>query len=800
MRLSDYPNGPHSGAPRSLNHSSMYRRKMRPMTRATKMVKRPQSLRKKPKRSHGDDVGIEGHLEDAAEEEEVEVVEEEIKGVEKSQQGTKAGEWARMKTQATTNLQSPPQTTPQLTSSTPLSTSILHTLEELWAAILKTHIISPSGPRKADNDIYTATEGYMTLRMGPKESLSSFKERFTFALRRVAIIGGAPEAQGIATTRFIKSLDPARFGDFWKDLDTSVTLGGRQPPRTLEEAFQLAYDSMIKVNSSFKYSSSVNESQVLVTNTNANTNAQPNVKDKNHNKGYKGSTSTNNPLRKKFDNKKGSGKYNNKGNDKDHNKQNQNHSSKQNKKSERREDVTCFFCGKVGHFQSDCRTYKKAQESAKGRGGGSNDDGRGRDRGRAPEYVPMPPTAIKRPTNHVSRSDQRQPTNVTSFSTWGDGGHADSSDDEPNAATVFMIARNEEKNHGYIILDGASGAHIIKDRELLTNIRPAPKPLSISGITEGPALIVDEIGDLPFFGACYFDERARANVLCQTKVEDEFRVHYQQGKHFMVQVNPMVQIEFRRKGTKYICPSKIFLELSTGQKNSKEEDCRPTEVEVNHADVSEEKPTSGTESRQELHTQSLRPHTKSVMEVLKWQRNLGFPALSSMKKYVAKGYILNLPITPRQIEEAILATNGRTTEEMKGKAHPKHQTLPTTIKQQVEPKSITLNIDIMFLKSNVFLITISEPIYYTTSSHLRNRTWTELGRELMRVISGYAAKGHKVVRLRSDNEGCVVASQHILGLQGIDVELSDPESYIFIVESKIRWIKEGLNYTIFKSI
>ena len=88
----------------------------------------------------------------------------------------------------------------------------------------------------------------MTLRMGPKESLSSFKERFTFALRRVAIIGGAPEAQGIATTRFIKSLDPARFGDFWRDLDTSITLGGRQSPRTIEEAFQLAYDSMIKVN------------------------------------------------------------------------------------------------------------------------------------------------------------------------------------------------------------------------------------------------------------------------------------------------------------------------------------------------------------------------------------------------------------------------------------------------------------------------------------------------------------------------------------------------------------------------
>ncbi len=148
------------------------------------------------------------------------------------------------------------------------------------------------------------------------------------------------------------------------------------------------------------------------------------------------------------------------------------------------------------------------------------------------------------------------------------------------------------------------------------------------------------------------------------------------------------------------------------------------------------------------------------------QRNLGYPAFSSMKKYVANGYILNLSITPRQIEEAIIATGGRTTEEMKGKAQPKHQTLPPNIRQQVESKTITLNIDLMFLKSNVFLITISDPICYTTSSHLRNRTWTELGRELIHVIGGYTAKGHQVTRLRSDNEGCVVASQHILGLRG----------------------------------
>jgi hypothetical protein len=36
----------------------------------------------------------------------------------------------------------------------------------------------------------------------------------------------------------------------------------------------------------------------------------------------------------------------------------------------------------------------------------------------------------------------------------------------------------------------------------------------------------------------------------------------------------------------------------------------------------------------------------------------------------------------------------------------------------------------------------------------------------------------------------VVASKQILELKGIEVDLTDPESHVFIVESKIRWIKE----------
>ena len=441
-----------------------------------------------------------------------------------------------------------------------MSTSTVHTLEQLWEAILRTHIIAPSGPRKASNDIFQATEAYRSTKMDTKESLSSFKERFIFALKRVTIIGGAPEVEDIATTRFIKALDAARFAEFWKDLDTSVTLGGRSPPKTIEEAFQLAYDSLVKVNTSFRYSN-VNESQVLITDT------KPKGKDKN-NKGYKGSKPKHHPTHKKIDNDNNKGKNHNKGKGGDDKTGNNN---KRSKRGEPREDVTCYFCGRKGHFQSDCLSYKAAQAFSKKRNGHGHEERQEEEpSNRAPWRQAPSRESSGTPSTDGRGSDHRGMAKSTSFMT-NNKRFIDSSDEEEDHASVLMMAEPEENHAGYVILDGASSTNIIKDRELLTRIRPAPRPLSISGITDGPAIVTREIGDLPFFGTCYYDSRASANVLCQTKIEDKFKVDYSQGKYFNVHVNEDTTIKFKRNGTKYACPNFIFTKLTDGTNKSTDE-------------------------------------------------------------------------------------------------------------------------------------------------------------------------------------------------------------------------------------
>ena len=292
----------------------------------------------------------------------------------------------------------------------------------------------------------------------------------------------------------------------------------------------------------------------------------------------------------------------------------------------------------------------------------------------------------------------------------------------------------------------------------------------ISGIADGPSITSYEIGDLPYFGQCYFHEKASANVLCQTRIEDTFPIDYKQGKYFRIHVNANTVVEFNRNGARYTCPNSFF---------------------------QRHKGTDHDRSSTFISSESPQPYSKRVQETLKVQRNLAYPALSSLRRFVTHGSMLNMPITGKHVDETIAATNGKTTEELKGKAQPNKEPMPHTERIDMKSQSVTLHIDVMFIMSFAFLLTVSEPMGYVALAYLSKRSWKVLGTELVRIINGYKGKKHTVTRIRSDNEGCIVASKGVLEGMGIDVDLCDPESNVHKVESKIRWIKERARTILF---
>ena len=87
----------------------------------------------------------------------------------------------------------------------------------------------------------------------------------------------------------------------------------------------------------------------------------------------------------------------------------------------------------------------------------------------------------------------------------------------------------------HVLLDFQSGVNVVKDRVLLSNVRPADTPMRISGIAGGKSLVSLEIGDMKYFGVCYFHPQATANVLNATQVEDKFigAIEYKQQRYLV---------------------------------------------------------------------------------------------------------------------------------------------------------------------------------------------------------------------------------------------------------------------------
>lgn len=650
--------------------------------------------------------------------------------------------WACLSTESRYAIERLPEWTNQEEDRTSHST---YNLEALMQAITKTHMVQPSGPRRNAHDIFLATESYHSLRMGLKQSLSEYMEEFKFARSRIEGMGGVLEIESQSAMRFLKSLDPDRFSEFVTALNTSCTIGGNKFPSTIFEVFSLAYDASV-TKASMSKTTSMMEATTLTTIGN------PTETSKQHPKGnrnkkrkpFKGSKPSSTPSKPSSNQRQHSAQSNNK--------------------------IKCHFCDRIGHVIKDCRKYIAAKDAAKQKTNERQGDNGNRARSKPHKPNGGPPRP-KRPQHNNSIDNANALSIKASPAIFPR--NIDSEDDfEDDAASTtsrscFMMSEDTGSiPESHVLLDYQSGVNIIKDRLLLTNIRSAPTPMSITGIADGKSIVCTEIGDLKYFGECYYHENATANVLCAAKVEDMFigKIKYKQQCYFRVTVEPDVVIEFKRIGSHYACPSSDLL---------------PTHDQIS------------TQTRAlSVLNQLPKAKLKRIHEVLRVQRNLGYPALSTLKNIIRNNLISNLTIKIEDIDDTIAHIGTKTPEELKGKVSPPSKPIVKEVKIPKDSKDIELHIDLFFFFSLVYLICVSKPICYTTILPLGNKRWEEIGKALMSIINGYKSRQLRVTTVVSDNESSLVSSKEKLEGQGIFVNLVAPETHVPKAESKIRFVRE----------
>ena len=162
----------------------------------------------------------------------------------------------------------------------------------------------------------------------------------------------------------------------------------------------------------------------------------------------------------------------------------------------------------------------------------------------------------------------------------------------------------------------------------------------------------------------------------------------------------------------------------------------------------------------ELEKQYTKRQTDRAKEARKLSVTMGYPSDHSLAHMINTGGLLNSPVTAQDVQRAhelypsVDALRGKTTRQASTpyREEPVHHLISAVI---------TLSVDIIFVLSHAFLLSVGHPIAFTMVSHLG---W-ELGacaksairRALFEQFDRYKGHGLNVKYLHTDGEGAIAS-------------------------------------------
>jgi hypothetical protein len=139
--------------------------------------------------------------------------------------------------------------------------------------------------------------------------------------------------------------------------------------------------------------------------------------------------------------------------------------------------------------------------------------------------------------------------------------------------------------------------------------------------------------------------------------------------------------------------------------------------------------------------------------------------------------------------------------ELRGKTV-RHVPLPATPYSlpRIVPSELTLNVDLFYIDSDAYLVSVSSHIALTMVDYLGRinmrgnkihaRNALHVKKYLYRQINNYRARNFRITSINCDGEGAFNAITDDLRSIGIDVNLHGPGQHVSVVERTIRLIKE----------
>ena len=344
-------------------------------------------------------------------------------------------------------------------------------------------------------------------------------------------------------------------------------------------------------------------------------------------------------------------------------------------------------------------------------------------------------------------------------------------------------------NSDLVLLDSQSTVNLFTNSDHVRNIRPATTPINVH-CNKGTLTTTAEadFGDTPV----YFDDRGIANVLSLYRLGRKFKVTYDSTDRegvFQVHTKQGI-VEFK--------PTAHGLHALNLKTNPE-----AAFILVNDADL--KLPQS---PEHQVHVATVRENynnfsRKQIDGAKAARRLMGMIATPSTRDFnalVRLNMIPDCPITPENIKHAdslfgpdLATVRGKTVRRKPTRVVTDYVDIPRTLIDI--NKKVTLAVDVMFVNSVPFLVSVSRTINLITIEHAPKCSATKLGELIHRIARVYARAGFSIQTVLMDNE--FEKLKDLVPM--LDLNIPAASEHVGEIERKIRVIKErtrGLTSTL----
>ena len=407
------------------------------------------------------------------------------------------------------------------------------------------------------------------------------------------------------------------------------------------------------------------------------------------------------------------------------------------------EHITCYSCGKKGHYADNCPEGSNGNESN--------------------EQHVQTASQNRQNINESDESDEQMlqvedDDYIVHFS-W----------------TQMAQTVGNKYNETDILLDTGSTFSVFKNHQMLLNIRDGKKTLK--AYTNGGRQDSTKVGDLPGFFTVWYNPNSMINILSWADVSRKFRITADtaMGKYITVHLSDTRKMIFEEVG------SGLYLFRNPGIQSTLNKVSGYSYLMLTESKLSDfnKGEIQGAQNARDLH------------------RSLGFPGYAKYMWLLRNQKIQGCTVTVEDAKRAlhlygeeVATVKGRTTKQRQSKIHQlQHTSIPNGI--LTKHRKVHLMVDYMFVQGIQFLTTISNKFNYRTVealpySYKKGAKKDDILSGINKVIKLYEARGLTVEQVNGDNEFECIREE----IRPIMLNISAADEHVSPVERSIRAIKE----------